>query len=263
MTLNIQGKNGIEWCNATWNPIAGCNHGCRWHMPDGTTAICYAETIAEGIAASAYKNGFAHHYWKPQHLDSPKKKSDPLKIFVGSMADVFGHWVKDEQIQAILDVARDCPQHTFQMLTKNAKRTRDFDMPKNVWVGASMPPDVWMGKELTDNQKERMLHVMLQSLNEANASVKWMSFEPLSWDVTPIVEQYNVLTWAVIGAASSGRNKYFPPKESDFLMLQSELDNQECAIFFKGNLSSLAVAKNNWREEFPRPSFVQELQDLL
>ena len=28
-------KRGIEWTDYTWNPIGGCQHGCRWEMPDG------------------------------------------------------------------------------------------------------------------------------------------------------------------------------------------------------------------------------------
>lgn len=33
---------GIEWTDYTWNPVRGCQHGCRWTMPDGTIAKCYS-----------------------------------------------------------------------------------------------------------------------------------------------------------------------------------------------------------------------------
>lgn len=259
MTLNYQQKRkngklvtrGIEWTDATWNPVAGCKHGCGWKMPEGDIAICYAETVATRVARKAYNYGFAHHYWKPQHLNSPRKVKTPLKIFVGSMADLFGHWVEDTQIEAILNVARDCPQHVFQLLTKNPVRTKDFDMPTNVWVGSSSPPDFMWGRELNRQQQERMLHRMLDSLSKANATVKWMSFEPLSWDVTPIVKQYpQVLNWAVIGAASHGK-RLFPPSTDIFIALQDELDKQGVKVFYKGNMKSLSVALNNWHEEFP------------
>lgn len=29
-------KSKIEWCDHTWNPITGCNHGCHY---------CYARTM--------------------------------------------------------------------------------------------------------------------------------------------------------------------------------------------------------------------------
>jgi protein gp37 len=260
MTLNYQQKykngqlvsRGIEWTDATWNPIAGCQHGCRWEMPDGSIAICYAENIAEGLASHAYQNGFSHHYWKPHHLDSPKKQKQHLKIFVGSMADVFGHWVEDEQINAILDVARECPQHVFQFLTKNPVRTVHFDMPTNVWIGSSSPPDFMWNRRLSQQQKERMLHRMLDSLERANASIKWMSFEPLSWDVSHIVQQYsNTLDWAVIGAASNG-SKLYAPDMQDFNSLKSLLIQHNVKIFYKGNMKILEQARVDWFEEFPQ-----------
>ena len=37
---------GIQWTDFTWNVNAGCFHRCRWAMPDGSVAICYAEEIA-------------------------------------------------------------------------------------------------------------------------------------------------------------------------------------------------------------------------
>lgn len=259
MTLNYQEKfkngrlvsRGIEWTDATWNPIAGCKHGCRWQMPDGSVAICYAENIAEGLAQASYSEGFDHHYWKPHHLDAPKKVDKPLRIFAGSMSDIFGWWVPDEQLQAVLDVATECPQHQFQLLTKNPVRTKNFDMPPNVWVGSSSPPDVMWGKQLTRQQQERMLHTMFEALSNANASIKWMSFEPLSWNVAPIVRQYpTVIHWAVIGAASNGP-KWYPPSQDDFLSLQEVLDAQNVRVFYKGNLKALRATKQKWREEFP------------
>ncbi len=52
---------GIQWCDYTWNANAGCHHACRWEMPDGTVAICYAEEAAKKFKR-AYTHGFEHHY---------------------------------------------------------------------------------------------------------------------------------------------------------------------------------------------------------
>lgn len=264
MSLNMQQKNGrrgIEWTDATWNPIKGCVHQCRWEMPNGEIAVCYAEDVAEGIAKASYPNGFDAHYWNPTILDSPTTTKSPLKIFVGSMSDVFGAQVPSEQIQAVLDVANNCPEHTFQFLTKNVPRVNDFKLPPNVWIGASMPPDFMFGKRLSRNSQARMLERMLKLLTDTRASVRWMSFEPLSWNVSEIVAEYPVaLDWAVIGAASSGRKKY-PPEHSHFDALCDVLNFQEVPIFYKGNLSSLPSAKTKWREDFPRPSLVQLMKD--
>ena len=58
---------------------------------------CYAKGIAERFT-TGYPNGFEHHYWRPHSLDAPRKLKTPAGIFVGSMADLFGHWVPEEQI---------------------------------------------------------------------------------------------------------------------------------------------------------------------
>src|SRR5689334_22712652 len=100
------GTKPIEWTDYTWNPVAGCQHDCAWEMPDGAAANCYAEDIADGAAKSAYPKGFRAHYWKPNKLHEPFSVKEPARIFVGSMADLFGHWVPDEQIEQVLDVCR-------------------------------------------------------------------------------------------------------------------------------------------------------------
>ena len=60
------GGRGIEWSDTTFSPLSGCRHDCRWRIPDGTVAVCYAEDLAErGVAKSKYPQGFKHHYWRP------------------------------------------------------------------------------------------------------------------------------------------------------------------------------------------------------
>lgn len=260
MTLNEQkatSKSSIEWTRVwgrrgfTWNPIAGCPHQCRWTMPNGETAICYAESVAHGMAKEAYPDGFDNHYWQPQRLNSPRNQKEGVGIFVGSMSDVFAHSVPAEHIQAVLDVIADTPQHIYFMLTKNAVRTKQFDIPANVWLGASMPPDFMWGKPLSRKQQNAMFHRTMQSLADVKATVRWISFEPLSWDVAPIIAQYpDVLQWSVIGAASNG-STYYAPDVTDFLMLQWELESQGVPIFYKGNMRILPQAKAAWLEQFP------------
>src|SRR5260370_26415104 len=98
------GKRGIEWTNFTSNPLPGCFHDCGWIAPDGTLVICYAENIANRVAQKAYPHGFAYHYaLKRKELRAWKKLLPPSKIFVGSMSDIFGDWVTEEEIHTVLD----------------------------------------------------------------------------------------------------------------------------------------------------------------
>lgn len=239
---------GIEWTGLTWNPVGGCKHRCRWTMPDGSTAICYAEAVAKKFN-KAYPHGFEHHYWRPEKLDEPLKLKEPARIFIDSMSDLGGVWVPEEQVRAVLDICRQAHWHVFQLLTKNAPRLLKFDIPPNVWVMASSPPDSMLGKDLTRNQQERMLHRILETLPRIPVPVYGMSIEPLSWDVAPIIERYPPLKWAIIGAASNGP-KVYQPEPARVSRLLEVLDKQGVPTFFKGNLKGNPAAVP-WREHFP------------
>lgn len=261
--MNKQGLRGIEWLNKprsdgsirygyTWNPIGGCLHGCRWAMPDGTTAICYAEMVAGRVAGQHYASGFAHHYWHPERLRDPLTVKEPARIFLDSMADLFGRWVPAEHIQAVLDVVCEAEHHIFLSLTKNAPRLIQIAaFPANLHIGVSSPPDQMLGHTLTRAQQEKMLRRNLETLSHfSHNRVTWMSFEPLSWDVANIVAEYpNALRWAVIGAASNGP-RTFQPEAVHIARLLAVLDAHQVPVFFKGNLQGNAAA-NPWREAYP------------
>lgn len=254
-------KSSIEWTRVhgrkgyTWNPVQGCQHDCKW-IVGGNIAECYAKTIAQKFQTDKFmSHGFEHHYFHPDRLQEPLKVKEPAGIFLDSLSDLMGAWVPTEHIQQVLNVCAQAHWHTFQLLTKNAPRLLKFQFPHNVWVGISSPPDWMMGKQLDRRQQERMLHRSLETLHNLHtlgkASVTWMSFEPLSWDVSEIVAAFpDALQWAVIGAASNG-NRYYPPEEQHAQNLLHVLDRQGVKVFFKGNLKSLKYAAMHWRAEFP------------
>lgn len=239
-------RRGIEWTDYTWNPVGGCNHACRWTMPDGSIAECYAETVAHRVAQAAYPHGFAHHYWRPEMLDEPLKLANPAYIFMDSMSDLMGSWVPAEQVNQVLDICRAAPQHAFQLLTKNAPRLLDFDFPPNVWVGVSAPPSHMFGKPLSFHQQQRMVEQQMKTLEQVNVPVRWMSIEPLSFDIAPLLVN-SPLQWAVIGAATNGARTYQPDRAWVENVL-AVLDAQATQVFFKGNLVWDADA---WREDRP------------
>lgn len=243
---------GIEWTRIktlvddqlvslpgyTWNPTGGCLHGCTWQMPDGSITECYAKTVAERLALSAYPHGFEHHYWRADMLDQPLRLKQPAGIFVGSMADLFGHWVPTEQIEAVLDVMRRADWHIFQTLSKYPIRLSEFNpFPSNAWVGVSVPA----GHLMKPTGAARALYSFMGHMQTVEASVRFMSIEPLWFDVATVFEQWLdtherlPFEWAIIGAASNGRIIYQPKAEWVQRTLDV-LDEQQIPIFFKGNL---------------------------
>jgi protein gp37 len=139
----LSSNTGIEWCDATWNPVRGCSRviaegakqsGCG----DGTGGGCYAEAMAgrfcgpgqpyEGLVRATPKGprwtGVVRMV--PEHLADPLRWKKPRRIFVNSMSDLFHEALTNEQIAAVFGVMAAAPQHTFQVLTKRAERMRDW-----------------------------------------------------------------------------------------------------------------------------------------
>jgi protein gp37 len=260
--VNKQGKlvngkviGGIEWTKTvlpdgterqgfTNNAIPGCEHDCEWEMPDGTRIVCYAKTTAErGAAKAAYPHGFAHPYpFNEATLRKPLGHKTPARIFVDSMGDLFGAWVTWADIAKCFALYREAHWHTFLSLTKNPARLRAIPaallpLPPNLHVGFSSPADWMRGHVLTPAQKERWTHAALNVWDTLPAAVRWMSIEPLAWDIAPVLAEHRPLDWAVIGAASDGAKKHQPdPRHLENLL--TVLDAQRVPVFFKGNLKA-------------------------
>ncbi len=239
MAMNKQKKGtGIEWTmpygrtGYTWNPVFGCKHDCTWTMPDGTHIECYAATIANRFGMD-----FKQYTFKEHILNDPLRLKKPSCIFVGSMADLFGHWVPGEDIKRVLDVMRKADWHIFQTLSKYPIRLAQFNpYPDNVWVGVSLP----MGR-LSRKSAARALAVYLKHLSRVQARVRFMSIEPLWFNAAPVFrkwfETYGELPlqWAIIGAASNGRRTYQPDRNW-VDQLVAFLKSVGVPVFMKNNL---------------------------
>ena len=258
------GNRGIEWCDETRNSTGGCMHDCRWEMSDGTVAICYAEDLAEiGVAKSAYPHGFKHHYWRPDQLKALARGMEPLLIFCDSMSDMFAPAVPSDQVRQILAAMQSAPHHTYQSLTKASPQILKYvdDLPPNLWVGVSSPPDWMLGKRLNRTQQNAMLKRSLDVLAEVKArtnNVVWISAEPVSWDLTSYIDTQHPLDWIVIGAASIGR-QYFQPDPEHIRKLLTVMDSTNTPVFYKGNIAPMfencdlgSDELNRWREDFPQ-----------
>lgn len=257
-----KGTRGIEWADATRNVTGGCEHACKWEMPDGTVAECYAKTVAEFLAVRAYPDGFETHYWRPHKLKELVKGDDPLLIFADSMSDLFGSWVPEEHTRTVLQAMADAPHHTYQLLTKAPGRLLKFtdEFPPNLWVGVSSPPDWFKGNRLEQRQQEIMLRKsldVLRQVKEKTGNVVWLSAEPVSWDLADVIDENHPLDWVVIGAASSGRN-YYQPAPWHIKRLLEVFDATNTPVFFKGNIKPTFEENdfgsdelNRWREDFP------------
>lgn len=125
-------KTGISWTDATWNPIRDCSRvseGCRHYYAELMAARFSGpgqpyEGLAEMHGSSVGRTGVVR--FVPERLADPLRWRKPRRIFVNSMPDLFHESLTNERIATIFGVMAACPQHTFQVLTKRAKRMREW-----------------------------------------------------------------------------------------------------------------------------------------
>jgi protein gp37 len=193
----------IEWTDATWNPVTGCSV-----VSPGCTN-CYAMKLAgTRLRHTPSRQGLtidtkAGPVWNgevrlnEQWLDQPLRWKRPRRIFVCAHGDLFAEKVRDEWIDRVFAVMALAPQHTFQVLTKRAKRMREYatlidnepvrDTVRRIvaaWPGnAPIPaaitfplPNVWLGVSAEDQARadERV-----PDLLATPAAIRFISAEPL------------------------------------------------------------------------------------
>ena len=231
---NMSDKTGIQWTEATWNPVIGCakvSAGCK---------NCYAEKQGYRISrmnpASGYldvidqesKRWNGRAKFMPERLDQPLRWQKPRTIFVNSMSDLFHEDVTFEQIAAIFGVMAATPRHTFQVLTKRPQRMREFfewlsekaNCPETSNVDSltrciveairtvdktihadrtAWPlPNVHLGVSVEDQQRaDERIPLLL----ECPASLRFLSVEPLIGSVD-IGQRVSDIDWVIVGGES-------------------------------------------------------------
>jgi len=179
-------KSHIEWTEATWNPVTGCTKisaGCK---------NCYAERLALRLRAMGnrrYRNGFEVTLHKDV-VDLPRSWRSGRMIFVNSMSDLFHRDVPLAFIRRVFKTMSDCPQHTFQILTKRSDRVlalaSKIEWPRNVWMGVSV-------------EDSRVLS-RIDDLRRVPAEIRFLSCEPLIGPLTRI--DLTNIHWVIVGGES-------------------------------------------------------------
>lgn len=179
-------KSAIEWTDATWNPVTGCNKispGCK---------NCYAERLAARLHAMGnprYKNRFALTL-HPDQLTLPLRWSQPRQIFVNSMSDLFHEDVPAEYIQRVFETMVKADWHVFQILTKRSERLAEI-APQLPW-----PDNVWQGVSIENaDYTWRIDHLV-----KVPAAVRFLSVEPLLGPIPKL--PLKGISWVIVGGES-------------------------------------------------------------
>lgn len=218
----------IEWTERTWNPVTGCNkvsEGCRH---------CYAEMMSRRLYSMGnqkYKNNFR----PTEHVEAllePFKWKRPSKVFVCSMSDLFNEEISFDFVDRVIDVIKLTPLHTYQILTKRAERMADYfknrDVPVNAWIGVTV--------------EDRTVMARIDSIRSINASVKFLSCEPLLQDLGKM--NLNGINWIIVGGESGVSAR--PMKEQWVFNILNQARRDNIPFFFKqwGTWGSDGIKRN-------------------
>lgn len=255
-------KTKIDWADASWNPITGCQHGCEY---------CYARNMAKRFGAHfeaifstmeldapcriikykelskakprAKTNPYPYDFTPTFHrykLDQPKRWERPRTIFVCSMADLFGDWVPDEWIREVFDACATAPQHRYLFLTKNPARYSQ--LVKN---GIVMPNTIeWWYGYTVDGLRELPDH----------RPIGWHTFvsvEPLlRAPDAKMLEDIAKTSWIIVGAETGNRKgKVIPEKAWIDQIVHKAQSAWMTPVFMKESLRE--IMGDDFVQEFP------------
>ena len=197
----------IEWTDATWTPIRARNletGKTGWHCQHVSPGCenCYSETLNRRIGSGlAFKPGHLKAvdvFLDEKMISAPMRWRSPRRIFVCSMTDLFGEWMRDEWIDRVFDIVEQAPQHIYQILTKRAYRMQWYFedrfagcIPKNAWVGVSVENDEYLER--------------IYELRQIPAAVRFLSLEPLLSSIENI--DLRGIHWVIVGGESGPRKR--------------------------------------------------------
>ena len=251
----------IDWADASWNPVSGCLHGCRYcyarHIArrykgydapggKGITTDCPLKraelsepltvTWGDGIERSApYPFGFKPTFHK-YRLDMPARWRTPRSIFVCSMADLFGEWVPDEWIKDVFDACAAVPRHRYMFLTKNPARYIAL-MEKGM-----MPTEdnFWYGTTVTTPDEH---YFFCDSVHT------FLSVEPILEPFENAGNRNCRVDWIIVGAETGRRRSKVIPKREWILDIVFNCLNSKTPMFMKESLRD--IMGEYFRQEFP------------
>jgi protein gp37 len=195
-------RTGIEWTDATWNPVTGCSKvssGCDH---------CYAEAFARFRLASTYirrlpvvdspenrADAFAVRLW-PERLSQPEEWAGARMVFVNSMSDLFHRDVPDAFVLKIFEAMLSVDRHIYQVLTKRPARATRFWRRYSGALGLQeIPPHIWMGTSV----ENAAVDYRVRQLKLLPAAVRFLSCEPL---LGPMDLDLEGIHWVIVGGES-------------------------------------------------------------
>jgi len=237
-------KSKIPWTECGWSLTEGCKHNCK---DLSLKSYCYIHR---------YVPDPLNPRWFPDRLNEPQKMKNPSIIFTSPSGDIMGDWIPTEFLYDMFRVMNNCPQHLFQILTKNPKRYLEFSeklLTSNIWIGASIT-------------RSSDFH-RIASLRNARTENTFISFEPLLEYL--VHNNYSGIKWAIIGARTE-KNAYTAvdlKNSQDYAHhLLNNLREFDIPVFVKPNLewkcriNMFPKEIEKWKHERTKDNIINQVE---
>ncbi len=245
-------KTKIDWCDMTWNPVTGCLHGCGYcyarkianrfkgyttdncmklqqhreetkelHVLDTPMWIHPKGPLRAQLNKAPYPFGFAptfHRY----RFDEPQKIKKPQKIFVCSMADLFGDFIPDEWILEVLEACGKAPWHHYLFLTKNPLRYEDFVIKNN--------SNIWFGITL---ENQTIYEIRGRETKVYPTTNLFLSIEPIRSPIVFHPFTLKSVKWVIVGQETGNRKDKVIPKDEWVQNIINQCRKYNVPVFIK------------------------------
>jgi protein gp37 len=237
-------NSGIEWTEATWNPVTGCTRASRG------CDHCYAVTMSKRLAAMGQEkyqglvNPGKDHFngvikIHPYTLDAPRQRKKPTLYFVNSMSDLFHREVPVDFIQQVFDVMAETEdRHTYQILTKRPARMAEvmqtLVLPSGRRFSGAPLPNVWLGTSVED---QAAADTRIPHLLDTPAAIRFLSCEPLldELDLSIYLNRFAAegtgIHWVIVGGESGPGAR--PMKHHWVTDIRDQCEAANVDFFFK------------------------------
>lgn len=185
-------KTGIQWTDATCNPIRGKQgrHHCTKVSP--ACKNCYAERMNLRFSGLPYVAGADSFRLDEEALLQPLKWRRGRRIFLCSMTDLFHEELRPALIDRVFAMMALAPRHTFQILTKRPAMMLAYLTSLDVFdriddaagqldachanLDGRWPlPNVWLG---ITAESQGYANERIPLLLQTPAAVRFVSYEP-------------------------------------------------------------------------------------
>ena len=147
-------------------------------------------------------------------------------FFVCSMADLFHKDVPFEFVDKVMNTIAECPQHTFQILTKRTEGLSAYLIEHLDYPFESIPSNCWIGTTVENNDVKHRIK-LLSELKDA--TVRFLSCEPLLSDLGDL--DLSGIDWVIVGGESGSQARKM--RKEWVLNIQRQCAARGVPFFFK------------------------------